>query len=502
MSQIRKKSLKAALWIYVGFFIGAVNTYFLTHKNWFQTDEYGLTRGLIEISQLIFAFSTLGVTSYLYKFFPYYEDNLTSKKNDLLFVAMVVSLIGFILTAVSLLVLEPLIVRKFSANSMLLVEYFYWTLPMAFFILLYNVFEAYSYGFQEGVLTSLLKETILRLYTMVIIVIKVLGFINFKTFILLFSMQYGIIFLILAIHLYRQGKLWFSFRISRVTIKFRKKIFAIMALTFIVIIVSVLRQSIDGLVLAAKQNLGKVGIFGLAAYMVSVLQAPFRSLVAITVPILSRAWKQKNFLEIQKIYQRSSINLLTFSLFVFFCIWLNFSQAILFFNINPDYLEGRWVFFILGVVTIIELGTGVNGQIIGTSTFWRFELWTSLLLTVLIIPLSYILTVEYGIIGPAVANLVSFSIYNFVRFYFLWKKFDMQPFSGKTVEVIAIALSAYAICYFLFDGMAGLAGLLLRTICFITLYVVGISFRKITPDLLPIVNTLKQRLHLGNKYHT
>lgn len=494
MSQIRKRSLKAAVWIYFGFFIGAVNTYFLTHKNWFGTDEYGLTRGLIEISQLIFAFSTLGVTSYLYKFFPYYQDNLEPKKNDLLSIALIVSLIGFLFTAISLWLLEPLMIRKFSENSMLLVEYFYWTIPMAFFVLLYNVLEAYSYGFHKGVLTSLLKETGLRFYTMLIIVLKVLGFISFKTFIWLFCLQYALIFFILAIHLYKEGLLWISFKVSRVTLKFRKKIFAIMALTFIVIIVSVLRQSIDGLVLAAKLDLGKVGIFGLAAYMVSVMQAPFRSIVAITVPILSRAWKNKNYADINRIYKRSSINLLSFSLFIFFCIWLNFSEAIKFFNINPEYLEGRWVFFLLGIVTIIELGTGVNGQIIGTSSFWRFELWTSLLLTVLIIPLSYFLTVTYGIIGPAVANLLSFSVYNFVRFHFLWKKFDMQPFSIKTVEVIGIALLAYVCSYYAFINVEGLAGLVGRTIVFICLYTFGMYFRKITPDLQPIFQGVLRRI--------
>ncbi|MEO7522730.1 MAG: lipopolysaccharide biosynthesis protein, partial [Ferruginibacter sp.] len=477
MSEIRKRSLKATVWIYVGFLIGAINTYFLTHKNWFTTDQNGLTRAMIEVSQLIFAFSTLGVTSFLYKFFPYYEDNLPSKNNDLLGIALRVSLIGFIITCGGIFLLEPVIVRKFSANSILLVQYLYWILPMAFFVLLYNILEAYSYGFAKGVLANLLKETILRLYTFVIIVLKVLGFIDFRTFIILFSFQYLIIVLILAIHLQIEKKLWITFKVSRVTKKFRRKIFSILGLTFIVIIVAVLRQSIDGLVLAAIGNLGKVGIFGLATYMVSVLQAPFRSIVAITIPILSRAWKDKNLHEINRIYQRSSINLLSFSLFIFFCIWLNFNDGINYFGINPEYLQGKWVFFLLGMVTIIEMGTGVNGQIIGTSTYWRFELWTSLLLTALIIPLSYTLTVKYGLVGPAIANLISFSVYNFVRFYFLWKKFNMQPFTSKTIEVIAIALLAYGTSYFVFDKIEGLGGLMGRPFLFSIIFITGVHMR-------------------------
>lgn len=496
MSQIRKRSLKATTWIYIGFLIGALNTYFLTHKNWFNTDQNGLTRAMIEISQLIFAFSSLGVTSFLYKFFPYYHDNLSPRKNDILGLALIVATAGFIVTCAGLFLLEPVIVRKFSTNSMLLVEYFYWIFPMAFFVLLYNILESYAYGFDKGVTTSLLKETVLRLFTLVIIVLKVCNVIHFKTFIILFSLQYLAIIIILTWHLNHHGQFWLSFKPSRVTKKFRKKIFAMLALTFIVIIVTVLRQSIDGLVLAAKQNLGKVGIFGLAAYMVSVMQAPFRSIVAITVPILSRAWKDKNYPEIQRIYKRSSINLLSFSLFIFFCIWMNFTNGIYFFGINPDYLEGKWVFFLLGLVTIIELGTGVNGQIIGTSVYWRFELWTSLLLTALIIPLSYFLTVKYGIIGPAIANLVSFSVYNSIRIWFLWSKFRMQPFSTKTIEILLIATGAYLGTYLVVQNMQGLLYIITSLVLFTSLFGGLIYWRNITPDLKPVLQNLLLRLKI------
>jgi O-antigen/teichoic acid export membrane protein len=137
MSQIRKRSLKATSWIYIGFFIGAINTYFLTHKSWFTTDQNGLTRAMVDTSQLIFAFSTLGTTSFIYKFFPYYKDNLPPQKNDILGIALLVSIAGFIATCSGLIFIEPVIIKKFSANSILFVEYFYWIFPMSFFVLLY-----------------------------------------------------------------------------------------------------------------------------------------------------------------------------------------------------------------------------------------------------------------------------------------------------------------------------------------------------------------------------
>jgi O-antigen/teichoic acid export membrane protein len=173
---------------------------------------------------------------------------------------------------------------------------------------------------------------------------------------------------------------------------------------------------------------------------------------------------------------------------------LNYEQAILFFKINSDYLGSRWVFFLLGITTIIETGTGVNAQILGTSTYWRFELWTSLLLTALIIPLSYFLTVEYGIIGPALAILISFSIYNAIRFWFLWKKFNLQPFTFKTIEVIVGAVLFYFLVNTLLASMEGLLGLILRTSIFIILLILLIYYRNISPDFKPLLYNLIQKI--------
>jgi O-antigen/teichoic acid export membrane protein len=230
---------------------------------------------------------------------------------------------------------------------------------------------------------------------------------------------------------------------------------------------------------------------------VALLQAPLRSLIAITIPILSRAWKQKDHREISRIYKRSSINLLSFALLLFFCIWLNYTQAISFFGINQSYLEARDVFFILGITTIIEMGTGVNSQIISTSAYWRFELWTSLLLTILIIPLSYFLTIKYGLIGPAFANLISFAVYNSVRYYFLLKKFSLQPFSKKTLEVLAMAILLYLLVYFTMDHIQGIIGLLARTALYTTGFLALMYYRNISPDMKPIIDSIKKRLGMS-----
>jgi O-antigen/teichoic acid export membrane protein len=493
MSNIRKQSIKGTIWVYVGFAIGAIITLIFTNKNWFTTTEYGLTRTLLEFGILAAAFSNLGSNFYLYKLFPYYKDNIDNKHNDLLGTAIKIAAVGFVFTVLGLILIQPFAFKKFNTNAPLLMEYFYLIIPIGFFYLLQNILESYAYGFSKAVTISFLKEVVLRIYTLVVILLKITGLINLTTFITLFSLQYAIVVIGLGYILYKENNLWLNFKSSHVTKKFKKNIINLLLLTYLTVIVAVLRSSIDSFVLAAKKDLGNVGIFGFVTYLMMAMQAPIRTLNNVTIPILSRCWKEKNLAEIARIYKRTSINLLAFALFSFLLILLNYNSAIIVFNLNESYLLGKTVFVILGMVTIIEFGTGVNGQIIGTSSFYRFELWTSILLTLLIIPLSYILTDKYGIIGPALANLVSFSIYNAARYFFLYKKFNMQPFSLKTLELVCIAAISFVVIHFSIAERANVLNMILRSVLFCIIFCIPFYWRNISPDSKQIVETIKKR---------
>jgi len=143
------------------------------------------------------------------------------------------------------------------------------------------------------------------------------------------------------------------------------------------------------------------------------------------------------------------------------------------------------------------MGTGVNSQIIGTSTFWRFDFLTGVILAVLTLPANYLLTKEFGAIGPAIADLITFSIYNFIRFLFLYRRFGMQPFTLKTVYTLVLALGCYLICYYLFATRHGFGWLVLRSVLFIGLYGSGVLALRLSDDILPVWRTIRKRLGLA-----
>jgi hypothetical protein len=152
------------------------------------------------------------------------------------------------------------------------------------------------------------------------------------------------------------------------------------------------------------------------------------------------------------------------------------------------------VFLFIGISRIIDLGTGVNSQIIGTSIYWKFEFISGIILLALTLPLNYILAKQLQVIGPAIANLIAIIVYNGIRYLFLLRKFNMQPFTIKTLYPILLGIGAYGICYFLFHSYQGFGWIVLRSSVFIAVYATGVLLLDLSPDILPVWATIKKRL--------
>ncbi len=199
---------------------------------------------------------------------------------------------------------------------------------------------------------------------------------------------------------------------------------------------------------------------------------------------------------LQRIYQRSSLNMLIFAAGIFVLITLNYEEAMITFKLKDSYLAGFNAFILLGLVRVIDMGTGVNAQIIGTSTSWKLELVSGIIILAFMLPLTLLLTRQYDILGPAIANLISISIYNAVRIAFLWKKFKLFPFTIQSAYTILLAAICFAVCYFAFLNVHGFPGLFLRSIAFIALYAGSVIYFKLSPDVIPVWQTIQKKLGL------
>lgn len=498
MSQIRKQSIISSLVVYIGFAIGIFNTWLFAREGGFTQADYGLTGIFMAVANIMFCVANLGMPAYIHKFYPYYNDNLPLKKNDQLTWAIFFSLFGFCLVIIAGILFKDLVIRKYGTNAPELVKYYYYIFPFGMGLTLFSILEAYAWQLKKSVFSNFLREVQFRLFTSILIVFSFTGIIaSFDLFIKIYSFTFLGIAVILLLYLSWQNKISFTFSVSRVSKKFLNKIITLISFVYGGSMVFTVSMVIDTIIIAAvlPNGLAMAGIYTLAQNIASLIQAPQRGIVSSSLGPLSKAWKDKDLHKISRIYHSSSINQLIFSVGMFALIWLNFTDGVFTFHLQAGYIDARWVFFYIGLMRIIDMGTGVNSQIINTSTLWRFDFYTGIILLSLTLPLNYILTkYYYGVMGPAIANLITFTIYNAIRYWFLIKKFKLQPFTLKTIYTIVLGIAAYYCCYFLFENIHGFAAMIVRSTVYLVLFIAGTLYLKLSPDIMPVWLTIVQKL--------
>lgn len=498
MSQIRKQSIISSLVVYIGFAIGFFNTYLFTREGGFTKAEYGLTGIFMAVANIMYSFANLGMGAYIYKFYPYYDDNLPKKKNDMLTWALLFSLIGFCLVIIAGVAFKDLVVRKYGTNSPDFVKYYYYIFPFGLGLTLFSILEVYTWQLKKAVLTNFLREILFRVFTSILILLSFAGIIaSFDLFIKLYSFTFLATALVLIGYLIYSKQFSFTFKVSRVSKKFFKKILTLISFVYGGNLVFTISTVIDTVIIAAvlPNGLALAGIYTLAQNIASLIQAPQRGIISSSIAALSKAWKDKDMQKINRIYHSSSINQLLFSIGMFALIWLNFSDAVYSFKLQSGYIDAKWVFFYIGLMRIVDMGTGVNSQIINTSTRWRFDFFTGIVLLLLTLPLNYILTKYYfGVMGPAIANLIAFTIYNTIRYLFLIKKFNLQPFTIKTFYSLVLGVFSFYISYYTFMNLHGFTGMICRSSLFLLLFISGSFLLKLSPDIVPVWQVIQKRL--------
>lgn len=491
---LRKQTIISSILVYIGFGIGALNTLLFTQKGGaFNPDQYALTRLFFDIGQLFFCLATLSSLVVLNKFYPYYKDNLPDRENDLFTRVLTICVIGCIVTALGGYVFEPVIVRKFSEKSKLLVDYYHWTLIFGIGITMYSAFEAYCWSIHKPILPSFLRETAVRVLTLLLILLYFFKAVTFQHFIFLFSLLFFVVGITLLIYLLRTGQLHITFKVSRVTKKFRKKMLAMQWLTFGGITIITIGQTIDGIIIAGLVNLKATAIYTFAQYAANLVQVPQRSIQNVSLGVIARAWKDKKYAEINRIYNRSSINMLILGLLIFGIVWLNVADGIRVLHIQDDFANAIIVITVIGATRIIDAGTGVNQIILATSNKWKFEFYSGVIMLALRIVTAYIFVKKLGLIGSAYAELLNQVLFNFVRFWFLHKTYNMQPFTIKTLYALVVGVAACAVTYLALHNFTGWLAIIARTAIFSLIVVAGTFTLKLTPDADQMLQNFKKK---------
>ncbi len=492
MGIVKRQGIKASILVYLGFVLGAINL-LVFFPIFFSEEQLGLTRVLTSTTLTFAQLCLLGLPAVMLKFYPYYRDH-AKKNDDLLFWISLFAFVGFIVVTSITWFFYPKIVAYFSQKSPLLSEYFYLTLVGGFFLVVYTIFETYSRSNLRSVLPIFLREVGLRVFTLVLILLYYFGIIDFKLFIIYFSFYFLIATIVLIVDLVTNTEISFRTTASKVTKRIKGKMFMYGSFIYGGGLFAIIADNIDTILIAGIAGLKSTGIFTIASYIVTILQVPQRTISSITTPILSKSWKDKDYANIQYLYEKTSLNQLIIGIAIFLTIWLNIDQ--LFSFLPSAYSEGKYVILVLCITRLIDLGTGVNGEILITSNFWRFNFIAHVLLISLSIPINYFLILKYGIIGSAYSNLIAYTLYNSTRFFFIYRKYNMQPLTMNTLYVLLLAFSTYFISILLVNFDNVYLHIAINMLVVLIGFIFPIIYFNISSDLKLLYNQLLSRANL------
>ena len=440
MGIIQKQGSKSSVYIFIGFVIGAFNMLVL-FPYFLNTEQIGLTRAILDTGLTLATLCTFGTIPIINKFGPYYQNYLSVKKNDLPLITLLIGFIGFAFLLLIGFYNKTFILRKLG-KSPSLVEHFNVIYPFTLLFMVFLWMEAFSWTIKKTVVTNFIKETLVRILNTALILLYGLGYVNFKVFIILFGFTYLLPVILLGITLIKSGEWRFNLiSFSSVSKRLKGRMINFSLFLFAGQFFNILAKTNDTFLIVGLKGLSDAGIFTIAVYLATIIEIPQRSILSISVPILSESWRVKNLKNINDIYTKSVSNLMLIACFLYGIILLNMSNLIEFMNWISHKNASNFaplfsLFLILGLGKLIDMSTGMNGAIIGTSNYWKFDFLSNLFFIITAIPLNFILIKQFGLTGLAISNLGTLLIFNLIRYLFLYKKFGFQPYQLKHIFLL------------------------------------------------------------------
>lgn len=493
MGIVINQSIKNSLSFYFGMFLGAISTVFV-YPNVFndQPDHWGLIQLIVAYSFIISTFSNFGVPKTFIRFFPIIEN-----KSKFYFFSFLLITIGYLLFLILALFFEDWFF-KFISASPLLIDKFYLIYFMVLIISVYELFVSISRSNLNSTLPTFLNEAFLKSYSLIVLILHGLKILNFDQFLFFYVGGYLMKLIIIFISQFntKSINLIFNLRGIKITELIQFGLFVIVGGASAMLV-----SRLDMVMIGKFMGLKHVAFYSVAFYVGNAIRVPGRAVVAISAPIVSKAWKNNDLKLIKDIYYKSSINQLIIGGIFFVCVWLSVDDI---FSLLPEkFSGGRLVVFFIGLSQLFNVAMGVNGAIILNSKYYRFDLYANLFLLAVTFLSNYLFIPDssplkelgiVGINGAAFATALSIFLFNFIKFVFIYVKVKLHPFDIKTLYSILLLLFVYYVVDSLSLDFNPYLNILLNSSISLIIFVPILLYTKLSLELLSIYNNFKNRL--------
>ena len=442
MGVIARQSIRGALANYLGVAIGFFTTFFVL-TDYLTQEEIGLTRVMVDAAMLFSGLAQLGTNASIIRFFPFFKSE-DEKNHGIFGWSVLIPFVGFTLFALFFFIFRQDIVEVYSQKSPLIADYAYLLLPLTFFALYLTVFETNASVLLRITVPRLVREVGIRVFNLICYLLYGKGVISLDLFVVLFCMSYGVAMLINFFYLLSLGRI--SFRIDwKFASKARLKEMGLYTLFMTATVLAGNIPLINSLFLGAHTGLALTGVYTIAFYIANIVEVPYRSLGAISRPMISQAVRDDNWQEVNRLARQVSLHQFLVSSLIFFMIWINLKALFAVIPHGSEYVGGIGVVFILGLAKIVNSSLSIGTDILNYSRLYPTSLLFIALLTASAIIFNNMLIPLWSINGSASATLFSYCLYFVCLLLFVGGKLRVSLFCRKHIAVLVMMLALFGL---------------------------------------------------------
>ncbi len=444
MGVIAKQSIRGTIVTYLGIAVGVVTTFFVLTR-FLTTEEIGLARVLIDAATLFIGLAQLGTSASIIRFYPYFNDK--ESDHGFFFWALVVPFIGFIFFALIYWACRVPLGAWFGDKSPLFVEYYYFVLPIAFFMLYQTICESTCNVLMHIVVPRAVRELFVRVGMLAIYLLYAFHVLSLDGLVIGIAINYAVAALINLAYFFSLQRInlrpdWKFLRENKSLVR---KYLVYSGFLIISALTSVLAPTLSSFFVTAKMGLESTGIFAIATYMAVLVSVPNRSVSAIASPQLARALKEENREECSTLIGQVTRNMLLIGGFILLTIWVNID---LIFHILPNgatFAQAKNVVLMLGVSQLVLATFSICLTTLNYSRYYAFSLLLSVVLTVSALVLNNYLVPLYGMEGAAMSNLLSYGLYILLIIATVVPLCRLRVTDGRWWMILALLVALFAI---------------------------------------------------------
>ena len=484
MGIVRNQSIKNSISFYIGMAIGAINTVII-YPNVFNDhpEHFGLIQILIAYAILVSTFTTFGIPKIFIRFFPVIKE-----KGQLYFLSLIIPLLGFILSLLVYFLFKQQIFELLNASPLLKDNFFYIIL-LVFFIGFYDVLTAVSRSFLSAAAPIFINEVFLKVYSMLALLLHWFGYVDFSIFLKIYLFGYFLKFAILFLMQWKSDRFSLAFSLNDLKLK---EISSFGLFVFVGGASVMLVTRLDMMMIGSMLDLEQVAFYTVAFFIGNAIKVPGKSIAAISSPLVAKALEKQDYKETQTLYTKSSINQLIIAGVLFLCIWLNIDDI---FSLLPAKFQGgKWVVFYISIAQLFNMITGINGTIIVNSKYYRYDLYTNIILVLTTVITNYFLILKYGIDGAAMATAISISLFNLIRLILIKVKMNMHPFSLQTIKTILLLFVMFFALDFLPNSSYAFVDIIWKSIVVFILFISAVMYFQLSEDINEVIIEVRKKI--------